>query len=373
MRSIRIGRYDDGGAATLHLSRLNRHALVTGSTGSGKTVTLQRLAHEIAREGVAVVFPDVKGDLMGEHVPFALSVSRLGPDLMGRALGLSDAQTGVLETVDRWARETRRPLDTVDDFRQAVARCYPAARWSAATLAALDRSTLRIERAEGVTFSRDPFDPLAAPRGVVTCPDAVGLALSPAIYGAAVLALLESAYRGLPEIGDTEKPRLVLIIDEAHLLFREIPPLVLSRVESLVRLVRSRGVALVLSSQSVDDIPPSIASQLGTRIQHGLRAASRADVSALRTAVETLPGSISPDVVRTLPTGRALVSTVALDGSQTAARRVAVDLPDPVATVALSLPTASGEPVKRHPTGSGIVGLALVVAVVAVLLRLNAG
>lgn len=348
MTRIHLGTFDDGAAATLPLSRLNRHVLVTGSTGSGKTVTLERLAHEIARAGVPVVFPDVKGDLAGRRVPLSMSVSGLGPDLMARALGLTDAQTGVLETVDRWARETRRDLDTLDDFRRGVVACIRSSGWTRATMQALDRALLRLERSEGVTFGR-AFDPLTVAPGEVATPDAVALALSPGPYGAACLGLLEGAYRRLPEIGDAAKPRLVVVIDEAHMLFRELPPLLLSRVETLIRLLRSRGVGVVLASQSVDDLPSSVVSQLGTRVQHGLRAASRADLAGLRTAADTLPGSIDPATVRTLPTGRALVSVVELDGSQTVARVARIDRPRYVQTVARGLPRSTDEP--SRPSG----------------------
>lgn len=323
----------------------NRHGLITGATGTGKTFTLATLAEGFSNAGVPCMVADVKGDLSGllrgacpsralqPGATFRLTVESLGPDLLTRALALSEAQAGAVEIAFAAATADGRPLDSLADLRgilqhmnmntnaRALSRRFGLV--SPASVAAIQRSLLSIER-EGMapTLARPCFDVaqlLEAPggAGLITVLDATRLMRSPALYGAAMLFILADLYERLPEVGDLERPRLVLFLDEAHLLFSEAPAALVQRVERIVRLIRSKGVGVYFASQAPADIPSPILAQLGNRIQHGMRAATVQEQRAARAAAETMP--INPRIdaataIMTLGIGQALVSTIGENG-----------------------------------------------------------
>ena len=321
----------------------NRHGLIAGATGTGKSVTLMTLAEGFSRAGVPVFLADVKGDLAtlangnpvrsldvfgedGERL--SIRVDSLGPDMLARMLTLSDVQRGGLDVAFELARADRRPLATLADFRrllQNMAMNHRAisARLgliSPASIAAVQRALIGLERDGGAElFGRTTYDVAGllenteAGLGVITRLDSVRLMRAPMAYAATLLFILGELYDRLPEVGDLERPRLVLFFDEAHLLFADIAPALLQRIERTVRLVRSKGVGLYFASQSPMDIPPIILGQLGNRIQHAMRGATLADQRAIRATAETLP--INPKIdaaaaMLTMGVGRALVSTI---------------------------------------------------------------
>ena len=362
MASYNLGHTPDGHPVAIAARFAARHGLIVGATGTGKSYTIARLAEQMTAAGVPVCLLDVKGDLSGlarsipcqfyapeggaAGGPFSIRADDLGPDAMARALQLSDAQAGALDILYAWASDRRRRMGSLAEVQAACLalerdRRVASARYghiSPASLGVIRRALLRLERAPCQPLGGTSFDvaALLCP-GVATILDARRLYEAPALYGAAVLYLLDSLWRRLPEIGDTGAPRLALVIDEAHLLFAELPPALISRVERIVRLIRSRGVALYFASQSPADIPGPILAQLGNRIQHGLRGATPADLRAIRAAADTMPVNPAVDagaeIVR-LGVGQALVSVIGANG-----------VPMPVEIAQIAAPRAKLSPV----------------------------
>lgn len=324
----------------------NRHGLIAGATGTGKTATLMTLAEGFSAAGVPVFLSDVKGDMarlasscpvtwldvFGRHGRrLSVRMDSLGPDILARLLGLTDIQAGTLEIAYAVAKATNKRLATLADLRallgfmvqnhRALSATY--GQVSPASAAVIQRSALALQRdGSDALFGDRTFDvaellrATPAGRGMVTILDAARLSGSGA-YGAALLFILADLFERLPEVGDLEAPRLVVFLDEAHLLFIDMAPALLRRVERVVRLIRSKGVGLYFASQSPVDIPPVILGQLGNRIQHGLRGATLADQRAIRATAETLPVNPAIDAVASimrLGVGQALVSTVGPDG-----------------------------------------------------------
>lgn len=290
----------------LPLRYLNRHGLISGQTGCGKTVSLQRLTEQFSKAGVPVFCSDVKGDIAAlsrscptqfldvfgqTGKPLTVSISSMGAELMARALELTDTQAGVLEIAFAYARNATMPLDSIADLRfllnhilydsEHVNATY--GQISKASVGVIMRGLLRIEQQGGNRFfgSRQfdvagLLDTKAAIRdgdihhiaGVVSILQAETLINSPRVYAAFLLWLLTELWDRLPEIGDVEKPRLVLFFDEAHLLFSEINPALLRRIEQTVRLIRSKGVGVYFVTQSPDDVPHAIREQLAFQITH---------------------------------------------------------------------------------------------------------
>ncbi|WP_425962627.1 helicase HerA-like domain-containing protein [Rhizobium nepotum] len=298
------------------LAKANRHGLITGQTGTGKTVTLQTLVEQFSKAGVPVFVSDVKGDIaalsrscptqfldvFGETgKPLIVSISAMGPELMSRAMELTDTQAGVLEIAFAVSRDKEWPLDTISNLRATLALCIRyqdeiSARYgqiSKASVGVIMRGLLRIEQQGGNRFfGNRQFDVAALldmaqkPRlshdvnnrfeytqadefaGAVSILQAERLINSPRVYAAFLLWLLTELWDRLPEIGDRDKPRLVLFFDEAHLLFSEINPSLLRRIEQTVRLIRSKGVGVYFVTQSPDDVPAAIREQLAFRIEH---------------------------------------------------------------------------------------------------------
>ena len=344
----------------------NRHGLTTGATGTGKTVSVMVIAEGFSRIGVPVVIADVKGDVAGlampgvfndrirervEHIgmtdyrpeanpvvfwdvygaaghPLRTTISEVGPTLIARMLGLNDTQTGVLEIAFTLADDRGLLLLDVDDLRALLAfvgenRKDISTRYglvSTASIAAVQRSLLTLAREGGDRFFGEPALELSdllrtdlTGRGVVNILAAEQLVERPRLYSSVMLWLLSELFENLSEAGDLDKPRLVFICDEAHLLFADAPAGLLKRIEQVVRLIRSKGVGVYFCSQFPDDVPDDIIGQLGNRIQHALRAYTPRDQKAVRTAAETFVPNPSLDVAATigqLGTGEALVSTL---------------------------------------------------------------
>ena len=344
----------------------NRHGLVAGATGTGKTVSLMVLAEGFSRLGVPVFLADVKGDVSGLAVPGTPSeklnervarigiegftqeaspvvfwdlmgklghpvrttVSEVGPHLLARILELNDTQSGVLEIIFKLSDDQGLLLLDLDDLRALLA--YAAEKRneisgqyglvSTQSVGAIQRSLLSLEREGGKEFFGEPALELVdllrtdlSGRGIINILAANELILKPRLYSSFLLWLLSELFENLPEIGDPDKPKLVFIFDEAHLLFDDSPPALRQRVEQVIRLIRSKGVGVYFCSQFPDDVPGEILGQLGNRIQHGLRAYTPRDLKAVRTAAETFvanPKINVAEVISQLAVGEALVSTL---------------------------------------------------------------
>ncbi|MEA5666520.1 helicase HerA-like domain-containing protein [Stenotrophomonas sp. MH1] len=344
----------------------NRHGLIAGATGTGKTVTLMTLAEGFSRLGVPVFMADVKGDVAGLAVPgeggeklaqraaeigvdgyapaaspvvfwdlygqqghpVRTTVSEMGPTLLARILELNDTQSGVLDIVFKLADDRglllldlddlRALLNLVAEERKDISTEYGLV--SAQSVAAIQRSLLRLSQDGGEAIFGEPALELADimrvnhdGRGVVGILAAAQLILKPRLYSTFLLWLLSELFEQLPEVGDLDKPKLVFIFDEAHLLFDDAPPALVQRIEQVVRLIRSKGVGVYFCSQFPDDVPANILGQLGNRVQHALRAFTPRDQKAVKTAAETFVPNPKLDVVATLSqlgTGEALVSTL---------------------------------------------------------------
>ena len=344
----------------------NRHGLVAGATGTGKTVTLMTLAEGFSRLGVPVFLADVKGDVAGLVVPgegseklsqraaqigvqdyapgaspavfwdlygklghpVRTTVSEMGPTLLSRILELNDTQSGVLDIVFKLADDRGLLLLDLDDLRALLGLVAEERKdisteyglVSAQSVAAIQRALLRLSQDGGEAFFGEPALELADimrvnhdGRGVIGILAAAQLILKPRLYSTFLLWLLSELFEQLPEVGDLEKPKLVFIFDEAHLLFDDAPPALVQRIEQVVRLIRSKGVGVYFCSQFPDDVPANILGQLGNRVQHALRAFTPRDQKAVKTAAETFVQNPKLDVVATLSqlgTGEALVSTL---------------------------------------------------------------
>ncbi len=364
MGDILIGKGDV--AVSLLGKYGNRHGLVAGATGTGKSVSLMVLAEGFSRMGVPVFMADVKGDIAGlaaagamndkiaarlaqtgvaDYVneanpvafwdlfgkkghPVRTTVSEFGPNLFARILELNDTQAGVLDIAFKLADDEglllldlidlRAVLNHVAENKAAVSARYGLV--SPASVAAIQRALLRLEQQGGEQFFGEPALELSdimrldsSGRGMINLLSAEQLILQPMLYSSFLLWLLSELFETLPEVGDLEKPKLVFFFDEAHLLFDDIPPALLQRVEQVVRLVRSKGVGVYFCSQNPDDIPDDVLGQLGNRIQHALRAYTPRDQKAVRTAAETFvpnPKLEVAKVISELAVGEALVSTL---------------------------------------------------------------
>ncbi|HET6603792.1 MAG TPA: helicase HerA-like domain-containing protein [Xanthomonadaceae bacterium] len=354
------------GPVTLLPRYANRHGLVAGATGTGKTVTLMLLAEAFSQRGVPVFVADVKGDVAGLSQPGAASpklaerldrlgidnwhpeaspvvfwdlygqlghplritVSEVGPLLLGRMLELNDTQAGVLEVAFRLADEDglllldladlRALLNFIGENRKAVSSRYGLV--STTSIGAIQRALLRMEGDGGEQFFGEPALELAdfmrqdlSGRGIVNVLAAEQLILRPRLYANFLLWLLSELFENLPEVGDLDAPKLVFMFDEAHLLFDDCPPALRQRIEQVVRLIRSKAVGVYFCSQNPDDVPGDVLGQLGNRVQHALRAYTPRDRKAVRAAAETFVQNPAIDVERVigeLAVGEALVSTL---------------------------------------------------------------
>ena len=357
----------------------NRHGLVAGATGTGKTVTLRVLAERLSRIGVPVFLADVKGDLSGmalaaepdermlERVkrlgatlepagtpvvfwdvfgeqghPLRATVSEMGPVLLSRMLDLNDVQEGVLSLAFKIADDDGLLLLDLKDLRALLAHVSERAselqrthgNVSPASVGAIQRQLLTLEQQGADRFFGEPALDLGdllevdgRGEGLVNVLAADKLLLSPRLYSTFLLWLLSELYEHLPEVGDVEKPRLVFFFDEAHLLFRDAPRALLEKVEQVVRLVRSKGVGVFFVTQNPLDVPETVLGQLGNRIQHALRAFTPRDQKAVRTAAETFrqnPRLDAATAITELGVGEALVSLLDVKGTPTMVERAFV-------------------------------------------------
>lgn len=344
----------------------NRHGLIAGATGTGKTISLMVLAEGFSRLGVPVFMADVKGDIAGlampgspnekitqriEQIgidgythegcpvllwdlygqaghPVRTTVSEMGPTLLSRILELNDTQSGVLEIVFKLADDQglllldlddlRALLGFVVDNRKEISTQYGLV--STQSIGAIQRALLTLEREGGESFFGEPAMDLndlmrtdLSGRGVVNILAADKLILKPRLYSNFLLWLLSELFENLPEAGDLDKPKLVFFFDEAHLLFDDAPPSLRQKVEQVVRIIRSKGVGVYFCSQFPDDLPNEVLGQLGNRIQHALRAFTPRDQKAVRVAAETFavnPAINVAEAISQLGVGEALVSTL---------------------------------------------------------------
>ena len=342
----------------------NRHGLITGATGTGKTVTLQTLAESFSRIGVPVFLSDIKGDLSGlskaggnnqkvtERVtqlnlenfvhraypvtfwdvfgtmghPLRATISDMGPLLIGRMLNLNEVQQGVLALVFKVADDNELLLLDLKDLRAMLQYVGENAadftteygNISSASIGAIQRGLLQIETQGGESFFGEPMLNIADLMqtdangyGMINILAADKLMSSPKVYSTMLLWLLSELFENLPEAGDLVKPRLVFFFDEAHLLFNDAPEALLDKIEQVVRLIRSKGVGVYFVTQNPADVPDKVLGQLGNRVQHALRAFSPRDQKAVKAAAETMhdnPGLDEEAVITALGVGEALVS-----------------------------------------------------------------
>jgi len=372
-----IARTPSGNDVLFRPALANRHGLITGATGTGKTVTLQVLAEHFSRIGVPVFLADVKGDLSGlaaagapspklrerlkttgiaepawaaspvvfwdvfgrRGFPIRATISDLGPLLLGRLFGLNATQQGVLALVFKVADDHGMLLLDLKDLRAMLQFVGDSAREfttqygnvSTASIGAIQRALLEIEQQGGAAFFGEPMldvDDLLQTdrhgRGIVNILAAEELVRSPKLYGTFLLWLLSELFEHLPEVGDPEKPALVFFFDEAHILFNDAPPALLEKIEQVVRLIRSKGVGVYFITQSPADVPDVVLGQLGNRVQHALRAFTPHDQKAVAIAAETMRPNPKIDIGRAiteLAVGEALVSTLDEKGSPTVTER----------------------------------------------------
>ena len=361
-------------------SLANRHGLITGATGTGKTVTLQTLAESFSRIGVPVFMADVKGDLTGvsqtgkigeklaailkdrglalpeplacpttvwdvfgeQGHPVRATISDMGPLLLTRMLGLNDTQAGVLNLVFKIADDNGLLLLDMKDLRAMLQYVGDNAKQftteygniSAASIGAIQRGLVQIETQGGDQFFGEPMLNIedfmqtdAQGQGVVNILAADKLMNSPRLYATFLLWMLSELFEVLPEIGDPVKPKLVFFFDEAHLLFKDAPAVLVERIELVVRLVRSKGVGVYFVTQNPLDIPDSVLGQLGNRVQHALRAFTPRDQKAVKSTAQTMRPKAGLDIeaaITELAVGEALVSFLDAKGRPCETERVFV-------------------------------------------------
>ena len=357
----------------------NRHGLITGATGTGKTITLQGLAEGLSNLGVPVFLADIKGDLTGisqvgsmspklakvlaergiepptpqscptmlwdvfgeQGHPVRATISDMGPLLLGRMLNLNETQAGVLQLVFKVAddnglllldlKDLRAMLQHVGDNASQFTTSY--GNISPASIGAIQRGLLQIEEQGGDQFFGEPmlnisdFMQTVDGKGVVNILAADKLMHSPRLYATFLLWMLSELFEQLPEIGDPEKPKLVFFFDEAHLLFKDAPTALVERIELVVRLVRSKGVGVYFVTQNPLDIPDTVLGQLGNRVQHALRAFTPRDQKAVKSAADTMranPGLDIATAITELAVGEALISLLDEKGRPGVTQRVYV-------------------------------------------------
>lgn len=364
MSEYQVAQTKSGVKLNLLSKMANRHGLIAGATGTGKTVTLRTLAEAFSNDGVPVFMADVKGDLSGliragqlegkvaeriemfdlggenylssfptsfwdvfakSGIPLRTTISELGPVLLARLLNLNDTQEGVLNLVFKVADDKGLLLIDMKDLRAMLLHVTDNAKEyrlkygnvSAASIGAIQRALLRLENEGGDLLFGEPALNLddwlqtRDGRGVINVLNSDKLVNSPRLYGAFLLWLMAELFENLPEVGDPEKPKFVMFFDEAHLLFDDAPEALVDRIEQVVRLIRSKGVGIYFVTQNPLDLPDTVLGQLGNRVQHALRAFTPRDQRAVKAAAETFRINPAVDVaesITTLGIGEALVS-----------------------------------------------------------------
>ncbi|UWI96661.1 helicase HerA-like C-terminal domain-containing protein [Enterobacter roggenkampii] len=361
----------------------NRHGLITGATGTGKTVTLQKLAESLSEIGVPVFMADVKGDLTGvaqegtasekllerlknigitdwtphgnpvvvwdifgeKGHPVRATVSDLGPLLLARLLNLNDVQSGVLNIIFRIAddqglllldfKDLRAITQYIDDNAKSFQNQY--GNISSASVGAIQRGLLTLEQQGAEHFFGEPMLDIkdwmrtdSSGKGIINILSSEKLYQMPKLYAASLLWMLSELYEQLPEAGDLEKPKLVFFFDEAHLLFNDAPQVLLDKIEQVIRLIRSKGVGVWFVSQNPSDIPDNVLGQLGNRVQHALRAFTPKDQKVVKAAAQTMranPAFDTEAAIQALGTGEALISFLDAKGSPSVVERAMVIAP----------------------------------------------
>ncbi len=384
---IGAGEGEGGKPQMLDLRRANRHGLIAGATGTGKTVTVQGIIEGFSTIGVPSFVADVKGDLSGlamagsptakTHAAFAAraaeigesdwayadtpvqfwdlygeqghpirtTVSEMGPLLLSRLLDLNEVQEGVMTIAFHVADKEGLLLLDLDDLQAMLAHCAERAdeltttygNVSKQSIGAIQRSLLQLRTQGGEHFFGEPAlemdDFLRTDdkgRGIVNILAADKLMAAPKLYSTFLLWLMSELFEHLPEVGDPDKPKLVFFFDEAHLLFDDAPKALLDKIEQVVRLIRSKGVGIYFITQNPIDIPDTVAGQLGNRVQHALRAFTPRDQAAVRSAAETFRANPGVDVataITELKVGEALVSLLQPDGSPSPVERTLIKPP----------------------------------------------
>ncbi len=387
MSEIFLGLGSNGERQVLRLGRANRHGLIAGATGTGKTVTLQTIAEQFSAAGVPVFMADVKGDLAGismagshdfKHAdklesraaelgitdyaykdnpavfwdlygeqghPIRTTISEMGPLLLSRLMGLNETQEGVLTVAFKWADDNGLLLLDMDDLQQTLIACAENASALATTYGNISKASVGTIQRQLLSFESQGADKFFGEpafeindfirvdengKGVINVLAADKLMQNPKLYATFLLYLLSELFEALPEVGDPEKPTLVFFFDEAHLLFEDAPQALFEKIEQVVRLIRSKGVGVYFITQNPIDIPEKIAGQLGNRVQHALRAFTPRDQKAIKAAAETF--RINPDLdvetaITELKVGEALVSTLDDDGAPTIVQRTLIAPP----------------------------------------------
>ena len=372
----------DDGALSIVGRMANRHGLIAGATGTGKTVTLQVMAETFCQAGVPCFMADMKGDLSGisqagqmssfiekrketfgipnpqfqacpvrffdvfgkQGHPIRATISQMGPQLLSRLLGLNETQDGVLNIVFRIAdergllildmKDLRAMLDYVAQHAKEYTTQY--GNISTATVGAIQRSLLQLDNQGADRFFGEPsfdiFDLLQTEdgKGIMNVLAADKLMMQPKLYSTFLLWLLSELYSTLPEVGDQELPRLVFFFDEAHMLFEDTSKALVDKIEQVIRLIRSKGVGIYFITQSPTDIPENILGQLGNRVQHALRAYTPKDQKSVRTAADTFranPAFRTDEAITSLETGEALVSFLDEKGAPSIVQRAKILFP----------------------------------------------
>lgn len=362
--------HSDEGNLTINSRMANRHGLIAGATGTGKTVTLQVMAESFSQAGIPCFMADMKGDLSGiakagsmssfiekrkdafgipdpqfqpcpvrfydvfgeQGHPIRATISQMGPQLLSRLLGLNETQDGVLNIVFRIAdeqgllildlKDLRATLDYVSKHAKEYTTKY--GNISSATVGAIQRALLQLENQGANQFFGEPsFDihdllQTENGKGIMSVLAADKLMLQPKLYSTFLLWLISELYTTLPEVGDQQAPKLIFFFDEAHMLFQDTSKALVDKIEQVIRLIRSKGVGIYFISQLPTDLPDNILAQLGNRVQHALRAYTPRDQKAVKVAAETFranPAFKTEEAITTLETGEALVSFLDENGA----------------------------------------------------------
>ncbi|PTK10483.1 helicase HerA-like domain-containing protein [Mammaliicoccus sciuri] len=382
MTQIKIAKNEN--EINLELGQANRHGLIAGATGTGKTITLKVLAEQFSKAGVPVFMSDVKGDISSiaeagsiddkiqeridmmkiddyknnafpvtlfdvfqkTGVPVRTTITEMGPLLIGKLLDLNNTQLGVLDIVFKVADESGLLLIDMKDFKALLKeinenRVEYAEKYgniSSASIGAIQRALLRLESEGAETFFGEPalqledfikFD--ESGRGMINVLDASVLYQKPKLYATFLLWLLSELFESLPEVGDPEKPKIVFFFDEAHLLFNDSSKELIEKVEQVVRLIRSKGVGIYFVTQNPIDIPESVLGQLGNRVQHALRSYTPKDQKAIKSAAQTFRQNESfntAQVIGELKTGEALISFLNDEGQPNVVDRAFIRQPE---------------------------------------------
>lgn len=373
----------DQGQSKINPKMLNRHGLITGATGTGKTVTLQVLAEQLADMGIPSFVSDVKGDLSGFQapgnlsdkvqsrvdtiglkeysnrsyeleywdvfgeggLPFRTTVSEMGPLLLARLFGLSDVQSGILNIAFRVADDLGMLLIDLKDLRSFLnhlstnAKEFEAdyGRITSTSVSAIVRSLLVFEDQGGDKFFGEPDVEIADlfrtnqdGQGIINVFNASKLMSSPGVYSAFLLWIMSELFENLPEVGDLDKPKMVFFFDEAHLLFNDMPKVLEDKITQMVKLIRSKGVGIFFVTQNPLDIPDDVLGQLGNRIQHALRAYTPKERKSLKAAADSFRQSEGMDLTEIIPLlglGEALVSLLDEEGKPGIVQRALISPP----------------------------------------------